>query len=69
MKVAIIGGTGFLGSHIAEAMLEAGHELSLLVRAGSEDKATSDERIRSVAGDIESKSAIRETRDDFPLHP
>ncbi|MDJ0938454.1 MAG: NAD(P)H-binding protein [Woeseiaceae bacterium] len=61
MKVAIIGGTGFLGSHIVDAMLEAGHELSLLVRAGSEGKAQSGEGIRTVSGDIDSTSAIRET--------
>ncbi|MFA9565774.1 MAG: NAD-dependent epimerase/dehydratase family protein, partial [Acidimicrobiales bacterium] len=31
MKVAITGGTGFVGAHSARAMLDAGHELRLLV--------------------------------------
>ncbi len=37
MRVALTGSTGFLGSHLAEALVGAGHELVLLVR--SADKA------------------------------
>lgn len=33
-KVFIVGGTGFVGGHIVEALLEAGHKLTLLVRKG-----------------------------------
>lgn len=36
MRIMITGGTGFVGYHTASALLDAGHELSLLVR--SEDK-------------------------------
>ena len=35
MKVLITGGTGFLGSHIAEQLVEAGHEVRALVRRTS----------------------------------
>ena len=33
MKVLVTGGTGFLGSHSAAALLSAGHDVRLLVRA------------------------------------
>ena len=36
MRVAIIGGTGFVGSYIVDELCDAGHEVSLLVRPGSE---------------------------------
>ena len=39
MKVAVIGGTGFVGSHVVRALESAGHEVSLLVRPGSESKS------------------------------
>ncbi|MDD3322934.1 MAG: NAD(P)-dependent oxidoreductase [Paludibacter sp.] len=35
MKILLTGATGFLGSHIAEALLEKGHELILTRRANS----------------------------------
>ena len=36
MKVALVGGTGFVGNYLTRALLQAGHEPSLLVRPGSE---------------------------------
>ena len=32
MKIGITGGTGFVGSHLAEALLEAGHEVVQVAR-------------------------------------
>jgi len=40
MRVAIIGGTGFVGGYLTDALLKAGHSPSLLVRAGSESSCT-----------------------------
>ena len=34
MKILIIGGAGFIGSHITAALLATGHEVTLLVRSG-----------------------------------
>lgn len=58
MRVAIIGGTGFVGSYIVDELLERGHEVSLLVRDGSEHKARQRESVRIVSGSIDSASSI-----------
>lgn len=59
MKVAIIGGTGFVGGHLTDALLAAGYEVSLLVRPGSESRVRQSPRIHTTSGDISS---------DEPLH-
>jgi NADH dehydrogenase len=59
MRVAIIGGTGFVGSHLTDALLNAGHEVSLLVRAGSESKVSQSGRVSMTTGDISSPEALR----------
>ncbi len=59
MKVAIIGGTGFVGSYLVEALLDAGHEPALLVRRGSESKVVRAEDCKIVAGDVSDETAVR----------
>ena len=59
MRVAIIGGTGFVGGHLTDALLAAGHEVSLLVRVGSESKIHQSERVLTTSGDISSQEALR----------
>jgi len=59
MRVAIIGGTGFVGGYLTRALLEAGHEPSLLVRAGSASKVSAD--VGTTPGDISSAEALRAT--------
>lgn len=61
MRVAIIGGTGFVGSYLTDALHAAGHELSLLVRAGSESKVSQSAQSRITTGDIASPEALRST--------
>lgn len=58
MKVAVIGGTGFVGSYVVDALLDAGHEPHLLVRAGSEDKLHRASECRITKGDLDSSDAI-----------
>lgn len=58
MKTAIIGGTGFVGSYIVDALLEAGHEPHVLVRPGSEDKLHRADECRQTTGDLDSPAAI-----------
>ena len=37
MKVIIAGGTGFLGRHVSEALVAAGHSVLLLARGSTPD--------------------------------
>lgn len=58
MRVALIGGTGFVGGYIVDALLDAGHEPVLLVRPGSEHRIREADRCRTVAGDPGDDAAI-----------
>jgi uncharacterized protein YbjT (DUF2867 family) len=59
MRVAIIGGTGFVGGYLVDALLAAGHDINALVRPGSEGKLRSDS-IQAVSGDLSSQVALQE---------
>lgn len=52
MKVAIIGGTGFVGSYIVDALVAAGHLPRLMVRAGHEDRVRHPDRVEIVSGEL-----------------
>ena len=56
MRVAIIGGTGFVGGYLVDALNAAGHEVRLLVRPGSENKMRTP--AQKVAGDVSSPEAM-----------
>lgn len=58
MRVAIIGGTGFVGNYLTDAVIAAGHDPTLLVRDGSEHKVRRADRCRIVLGDLSSGDAI-----------
>lgn len=61
MRVAIFGGTGFVGGYLVRALIRDGHEPSLLVRPGSEHKIRESERCAITSGDIGSLHAIEST--------
>jgi NADH dehydrogenase len=61
MRTAIFGGTGFVGSYLVDALLEAGHEPALLVRPGSEHKVRSAGHCRLLSGEIADDDAIAAT--------
>jgi uncharacterized protein YbjT (DUF2867 family) len=54
MKVAITGGTGFVGRHLTRALLERGHEVVLLARGKNRGKAEfeGDERVSFVSASL-----------------
>jgi uncharacterized protein YbjT (DUF2867 family) len=61
VRTAVFGGTGFVGSYLVDALLDAGHEPVLLVRPGSEGKIRQAERCLLVPGDIGDAAAVAAT--------
>ena len=61
MKIAVFGGTGFVGSYIIDNLIEENHHPKLLVRKGSESKVSSSEKCEIINGDINDVSSIKET--------
>ncbi|MBT8107852.1 MAG: NAD(P)H-binding protein [Gammaproteobacteria bacterium] len=61
MRVAIIGGTGFVGGYLVDALLDKGHRVTALVRPGSEGKLIPNDCIRKVSGDLSDRDALRQT--------
>lgn len=60
-RVAVIGGTGFVGRYVIDALHAAGHATNLLVRPGSESKVVTSDMNTIVSGDIDSEDAIGRT--------
>lgn len=56
MNALVFGGTGFVGSHVADALTEAGHDVAIFDRRPSPYLHASQEMI---VGDILDKSAVR----------
>jgi uncharacterized protein YbjT (DUF2867 family) len=52
MKIAVTGGTGFVGSHFAQRALQEGHEVVLISRRAKDPGAQALERIASVSSDL-----------------
>jgi NADH dehydrogenase len=60
MRVALIGGTGFVGGYLVDALLDAGHEPALLVRPGSGGKVRRPDSCRITAGDVSDSGALQQ---------
>lgn len=61
MRIFITGATGFIGSHVAHRMLEAGHELVVLARDPHKTPSLSSHpRVRRVHGTLHEYGLIRE---------
>jgi NADH dehydrogenase len=57
-RVAVIGGTGFVGSYVCEALARASHRVTLLVRPGSENKIPDGLDADTVEGDLGNDEAL-----------
>ncbi len=58
MRIGIFGGTGFVGSHIIDALLAAGHTPVVLVRPGHEARLRQAEVCVPISGDVADASAV-----------
>jgi dihydroflavonol-4-reductase len=58
-KTLLTGGTGFLGSHIARALVRRGDELRVLVRSSSSDESLAGIDFERVNGDVTDRRAVR----------
>lgn len=81
MRVFVTGGTGFIGTHIVAALLEAGDAITVYARDPSTMPASLRARVTMVAGPLEDLAAVRDAarghdacihnavvwRDDDPL--
>ena len=61
MKVAVFGGTGFVGSYLVDALVAAGHHAAVMVRDGSEHRLNQADQCTLVSGDVGDDSAIQAT--------
>jgi nucleoside-diphosphate-sugar epimerase len=60
MKAFITGGTGFVGSHLADLLLEKGFEIVTLKRPTSNTRWLEGKNVKFIEGDLFSKKAISE---------
>ena len=61
MRVAVFGGTGFVGTYLTTKLIEHNYKLSLLVRSEHLEKDSRSSDIKTTNGSINSVSAINRT--------
>jgi len=54
VRLAVTGGTGFVGSHLIDAAVDAGHQVNALTRRGQPPR----EGVSWVAGDLDNRAAL-----------
>ena len=59
MKVALIGGTGFVGSYLIDELIKNGHTPRLLVRKNSDYKVMQSDKCELITGDIDNDNALK----------
>ncbi len=59
MKAFVTGGTGFLGTHLVNALLARGDDVTCLVRSPSKAASLERRRVRLVRGDLDDAGALR----------
>jgi len=60
MRVAITGGTGFIGGQLAQRLVVEGHEVVLLGRSNRASEIGASSRMQFVAGDLSDPAALAE---------
>ena len=59
MKAFVTGGTGFLGTHLVNALLARGDDVTCLVRSPSKAASLERRRVRLIRGDLDDAGALR----------
>lgn len=60
MKIAVTGGTGFIGSHLIENLLAKGHEVSCLVLPHESHRWLKGKNVQFITGNILQKESLRD---------
>lgn len=63
MKTLVTGGTGFVGTHLINALLERGDQVTALVRTPAKAAALGGRGVRLVQGDLDAIPALRVAAD------
>ena len=64
MRIALFGGTGFVGSYLVDALIDAGLHPVVLVRSGHESRVSHPNDCTLVTGDVTDTKAIAGTLSD-----
>src|SRR3990170_9089672 len=59
MRVLVTGGTGFIGGHVVDVCLAAGHEVRALVRPATPSEHLSAQGVEVTPGDITDPDSVR----------
>jgi dihydroflavonol-4-reductase len=59
VKILVIGGTGFIGSHVLERLAETGHRVRCLVRMTSDTRLAERAGAELVPGDVTDRESVR----------
>lgn len=70
MRVFVTGGAGYIGSAVVRALVEAGHEVTALVRSSERERAVTDLGAEPAIADIKDAAAIERlaTAHDAAIH-
>jgi nucleoside-diphosphate-sugar epimerase len=65
MRIFLTGATGYIGSAVAAALRNAGHEVGALVRADADTKHLRDLGAFLIAGDLDSLPALHDQLESY----
>lgn len=58
MRAFVTGATGFVGSHLTDALLQRGHAVTALARSAAKARALADLGVKVIRGDLHDRAAL-----------